>query len=420
MVRRKRVSKGNWSTDNHPIMDGQAEIFRVAQSGKVWQFRMWIPEEQKAVRKSLKTRDLETAQKRARELFIEVSSNVQSGKKIFGASLQELSEQFVLWRSKDVEAGIITAGRLTTIKSQIKHFLRYKSPDLKLSELDRNSFHEYEVWRRSSAGGNAQQVTIRNEQATLNQMVAFAFREGYLHFDKCHFRPIRIKADEIGRRSIFTLEEYNKLTLFMRSYVSKKHCPNDDERAERLIVRDAIYIASNALLRPGELWQLKWKYFEDQYETKDGNGNPVLLAKLFIPAEISKVRRERTIISKCAKYLNRLKSNSNYTEPDDYLFTNVRSPTVMDRRKWDKHWKNLMVGIGIPDYSARQLTWYSLRHFGITCRIRAGVGYGEIADAAGTGVANIENHYGHFDDKMRISAAVKGFSFDKNGISYSY
>ena len=42
MTRKKRVSKGNWSTDSHSIFGDKGQIFRVAQSGDVWQFRMWF------------------------------------------------------------------------------------------------------------------------------------------------------------------------------------------------------------------------------------------------------------------------------------------------------------------------------------------------------------------------------------------
>ncbi len=78
-----------------------------------------------------------------------------------------------------------------------------------------------------------------------------------------------------------------------------------------------------------------------------------------------------------------------------------------------------MRGIGIYDYQTRKLTWYSLRHFGITCRIRAGNTYSEIAEMAGTAAVNIESHYKHYDDEILKSAALKSFQIDKSGIVFS-
>ena len=111
MTRKKRVSKGNWSTDSHSIFGDKGQIFRVAQSGDVWQFRMWIADEGKAVRKSLRTRDFEAAVARAETEVLEILSNLSTGKKLFGATLQELVDLFLEWRKKDVAANLITQGR---------------------------------------------------------------------------------------------------------------------------------------------------------------------------------------------------------------------------------------------------------------------------------------------------------------------
>jgi hypothetical protein len=43
------------SLNSFDILSGKASIFRVKNSGDVWQFRMWIAEEKKHLRKSLRT-----------------------------------------------------------------------------------------------------------------------------------------------------------------------------------------------------------------------------------------------------------------------------------------------------------------------------------------------------------------------------
>ena len=62
------------------ILDGRVKIFHT--TSRVYQAQIWINEEGKYVRKSLRTDDLETAKKRAEELFIDCRSPVQSGQKI--------------------------------------------------------------------------------------------------------------------------------------------------------------------------------------------------------------------------------------------------------------------------------------------------------------------------------------------------
>ena len=66
--KRVRVNAGGFQHSNHEILGGKGKVFRVPNSGDVYQFQMWIPEEKKYLRKSLKTKDLETAMKRGEDL----------------------------------------------------------------------------------------------------------------------------------------------------------------------------------------------------------------------------------------------------------------------------------------------------------------------------------------------------------------
>ena len=129
-------------TETFDVYDGDVQLFRSEPHGKMWQFQMWIPEEKKYLRKSLKTKDFETAVKRGEELYLQTFSDVKTGRKLFGITLKELSDAYIKWREEDVALGNITKGRVVTIKSQMKHFLDYKGYQTKLSELDRNSCYE--------------------------------------------------------------------------------------------------------------------------------------------------------------------------------------------------------------------------------------------------------------------------------------
>jgi integrase len=388
----------------------------VAQSGDVWQFKMWITAEQKYLRKSLRTKDFDTALIRAEEKYLQTYSDITTGRKIFGMSLGELVSEFIDWRAEDVDAGNITKGRLVTIKSQCRHVLKYKSEKLKISELDRNSFFDYEVWRKKTVAGT-QSVTVKNEHATINQMIGFAYRKGYAHFAKFEFRKVTIKKDQIGRRSIFSLEEYDDLVRFMRSYSSKKQCADDALRNERLMIRDAVLIASNSMLRVGELWQLRWSDIVGIETRYDEQEKAVNLVTINVRAEICKTRTSREVVCRGGEYVDRLRKRAKYTDANDYIFASSISGTKrLSKRKWYGHWKNLMEGIGVEDYAERKLTWYSLRHFAITCRIRSRVSHLDISHLAGTSVSNIESIYGHWDTEMKRSAAMKNFAITPSGI----
>ena len=87
--------------------------------------------------------DLETAIQRGEDLYLQTFSDVKSGRKIFGITLNELADAYIKWRQEDVVLGNITKGRVVTIKSHLKHFLSYKGHQTRLAELDRNSCYKY-------------------------------------------------------------------------------------------------------------------------------------------------------------------------------------------------------------------------------------------------------------------------------------
>jgi len=416
--RKKRIRENvdGFQHSNHEILGGKAKIFRVPNSGDVYQFQMWIPEEKKTLRRSLKTKDLETAVKRGEELYLQTFSDVRSGRKLFGITLKELSDAYVKWREEDVALGNITKGRVVTIKSQMKHFLDYKGHQTKLAELDRNSCYEYELWRVQRTP-TTKKVTIRNEQSTFNHMMKYAYRVGYSHIDTLDFRKIVIKGADISRRDTFTLDEYDRLVRYMRTYVSKKECPDEKARLERLMVRDAILVASNTMLRVGELWALKWKDILRIEKIFDEDEKEMSLVTINVRAEIAKTRKQRRVPVRGGEYIERIRARAIYTDPEDFIFCGVGKRTKQGNNFWYDHWAVLMAAIEI-DYKERNLTWYSLRHFGITCRIRAKVMLSDISQLAGTSVSHIETHYGHYDDDMLRQASIKNFTVDSHGISH--
>ena len=69
-MKRVRKKTGSFTSEEPDILDGKAQISRVAErSGDVWQFRMWVADEKKYIRRSLKSRDFVTSNKLRSSLF---------------------------------------------------------------------------------------------------------------------------------------------------------------------------------------------------------------------------------------------------------------------------------------------------------------------------------------------------------------
>ena len=405
----------NKKTDAEWLLGRKGEIYRMSRSSAVYQCRIWVPNERKYVRKSLKTTDYETAKLRGEELIFKILGEVAQGKKLFGITLGELVDMFLEYEGERVKGGFITEGRLTTIQSQCRALLRTKPRSIKIAELDENSFHDWTLMRRKD-NPSITQVTIRNETATIGKIFDFAHRKKLSHFPKMNFERIRISRADIGKRDTFTIDEYDTLIGFMRQYVSKKHCPNPIEREQRLIIRDYILILSNTCLRVGELRQMLWSDILGVEERTNEVGQLVSLVSLRVRAEISKVRTSRDIITRGGEYIKRLKKNSEFTAPHHYLFSNKNGKHQLGARELYKHWYALMEGIGINNHRERKLTYYSLRHFGITMRLRMGESIFTVANMSGTSVGHIESHYGHIDEQMKIDAALKHTKINRTGI----
>ena len=68
----------------------------------------------------------------------------------------------------------------------------------------------------------------------------------------------------------------------------------------------------------------------------------------------------------------------------------------------------------IRDVVGRSIMLYSLRHFMITQRIMAGLGYRAIADICGTSITMIEKTYWHLNDEIRFTSALADYRRREN------
>ena len=62
------------------------------------------------------------------------------------------------------------------------------------------------------------------------------------------------------------------------------------------MIRDAVLIASNSMLRVGELWQLKWSDIVSIETRYDEQENAVNLVTINVRAEICKTRTSREVV----------------------------------------------------------------------------------------------------------------------------
>ena len=76
----------------------------------------------------------------------------------------------------------------------------------------------------------------------------------------------------------------------------------------------------------------------------------------------------------------------------------------MDLLRW--HWHTVMSDISIENYRERKVTFYSLRHFFITQRIKNGASFAILSKVCGTSIKQIEDTYWHTDIKTLTDAVL--------------
>ena len=400
-------------TEKHEILGGDALVFRKPRHGAVYQFRCWVPGEKKYWKRSLRTRDLETALDRAKQEFYDIQHEIRSGKKVFGLTYREFVEQHLQYQQNRVDTGKIVAGRRSTIKTILERnllsFLGDGDSKLggnrKVSEIDKGKFYEYAQFRRKTRPG-VSETTIRNEQTAINFLIKWGRREGLIHFDRVDFEEIKIR--EAGRRDTFEIEEWEKFYKFLRGWARQGKTPKQTER--RQFVREFIYIKAQCYLRFGELRFLKWGDVKH-----DRNQDIVYIS---VRAETSKNRKSRQFpVEFTTNYFDRMKKLSNFTKKDDYIFCDNMNGRPISKKVYYDLWNDALSQSPIEP-NGRTLTYYSLRHFGITMRLYTDISCERLSQFAGTSFRFIENHYRHTNPSKFVDDAKKQVRFDKDGNPY--
>ena len=390
----KTSTKTNTSTDKprgkkdvFEILDGQVKIYRT--NSKVWQYQLWIKEEQKYVRESLQTDDKESAVNKATERFIYYRSRILKNEKVFSITSSELRDDFLIYIQNQVDNQQLSKGRQSNIKTFTKHYLKFVNEKSKIQNIPPKFFRDYLTFRRTSKSDILVSVVI-NESVTIKQMYRFGVDKGHINSDYCPDFGVMKKPQDEGIRDSFTIDEYGMLINISKNwYKDKSISDNEEEKYYRRLCNDFILVMANGGFRTQEVRLLKWKDIKKISETDKG-----VYAEVVVRAENTKIRKSRTLEMRRGDVFQRIKSYSNYTEKDDFVFSTYDKNEVISKRRLYTVFNQLreLVGTIHSDFDNTK-SLYSLRHFWITIRILAGLNVYDIAKISGTSLVQIQKHY---------------------------
>ena len=223
--------------------------------------------------------------------------------------------------------------------------------------------------------------TIRFEMSIFGAIMHYAVKKRYVPASQRFDERPKLKT---MRRDEFTLEEYRKLHTVGRKWIGETDKPSSIWY--RTVTYNMILIACNTGMRPVEMKNLRWR---DIMPTKDREGREIVV--LFVQGKDKS--RKLVAPKSVGDYLERIRTISKATEPDDRVFTNVTgkpAKTLYSSLIADlMNEANLREGTqGVPRST------YSFRHTYATLRLQEGVDVYFLAEQMGTSVQMIENHYG--------------------------
>ena len=153
--------------------------------------------------------------------------------------------------------------------------------------------------------------TIRFEMSIFGAIMNYAVKKRYVPASQRFDERPKLKT---MRRDEFTVEEYRKLHTVGRKWVAEADKPSSSWY--RSMTYNLILIACNTGMRPAEMKNLRWR---DIMPAKDREGREIVV--LFVQG---KGKSRRLVAPKSVgDYLERIRTISKTTEPDDHVFTMI-------------------------------------------------------------------------------------------------
>lgn len=417
------LKKVKFETDEEAIFD-EAVIYK---RGENWQMRMWLVTERKYARFSLKTRNKSTAIDKAKLHYHQLKAGELAGKKYFSITTKMGVEQYLEQRMLEVgQSGGIVAGRYSTIKTHLEHWLEFIGRDVKLKELERTDCENYFFERtKGKKKLKVSPTTIANEQSTINAMIRWLYKRGETLIDGFEFKklPRTDRGEEANRRNTFTDDEVLKIIKVINEYIKNAELNLSGEgNIQKAIGGYYLGISLITGLRRGEQLQLTWSDVDNDLGYKE-EGRKNELIKIKVRGDTSKVRQTRKFIVKDEeKYFeglmrlqNKLKQ-TNVTESElrnalgSKLIFSIDGEVAITPRAIGYHFEKIITLAKI-NANDRDLVPYSFRHYFITKRVNSNLPIASIAEMCGTSITQIEKTYYHTTEDKMISNALADYEY---------
>lgn len=412
-------------TDVQKLKPGLIIFRRGDVAHKNWYSRIKVPRTSQYKTVSLKTPDVNDAKEKAFDLDAEIRFKIKHQVPVFDKSFAEVAQEYSDIQKRKADIGQITQHRWKTIDGHIRlHLIPYMG-NIQITSVHEEKWTEYPFWRKKNNAprelrkdsSNQKHKPLPKRETAENQPLSEhkAAKDGTVLMEMMTFRAIMNHAarqqyiresqvpkgdlpQDSARREEFTPQEYRALHTKAREWIKESNHKNTEWY--RTTTYNFMLIMANTGMRNSEARNLRWRDI-DMRKTKDGR-----------PFVVMNVRgkskyRELIAASNVATYLDRIKSLSKSTNPDDPVFTSQQgkgSTTLYDAPVADLL---QYAGLLYSSNGSRRST-YSFRHTYATFRLMEGVDVYFLAKQMGTSVKMIEDYYGHITPAKNAERILQG------------
>ncbi|KAA0681899.1 tyrosine-type recombinase/integrase [Roseomonas genomospecies 6] len=407
------------------LEDGNVVLYRRDDVKKpVWHCRISIPEiPYKNKRFTTRKTDLEEAKKVALREYQRMVFLHGEGLPVYTKTFEQVWAAFHKEQQTRVARGDLSKGRLRSMAITGNTYFVPFFGSKQISRVSEADVHAYWDWRRrywtdgpgKERLAKARDPKRRNDPDSRIHRIAEVPASTTLHIEAGLLKQIfdlarrnkDVRSDQVppidppealvtNRRPAFTMDEWNHLCTFMPAWVER--AASAKHRFSRERMQCYVHIMYGTGMRVPNAYNLRWKHYNTFFAT-DG--------KEYIKLEVTgkiRVGKPYTVVGsiELKKWFDRLRTLSNHTKPDDYIFVNENGSQL---KAVHDHFARLLVEADLrTDGHGQERTTYSLRHTFATHALLDGVDVFKLAKAMNTSVKMIEEHYGHVKNEQNAPA----------------
>lgn len=393
--------------------------------------------------KSLKTKNLDEARKKAIRFQHEVEFKQQQDLPLVRKSFSAVMDEYVALRQRQYDRSLkdkiststkseVSIHMLRQIKRVAKFWHSYCGK-LAIENINNKVLNDYVEWRKNfyhampakqrpkNSRLNPKDKTLQWEITLAKTVIKFAHERGYR--GRAELPTYTFTAEKQIVRPAFTLDEYWQLIKGMRKWIYETD--NEERRYTRELLRDYVLLLANSGMRVGEANNLKENDIE---EFKDSRGRKNYLfrvdgktGKRQVVPRTNAVRYVQRALKRNADWQKKLDAankdektknknkslNRKHTNKDNWLFRmsdGNKIITLIDQ------FKALLERLGIDkNRDGEEYTLYSLRHFYAVMMLRKSqASVYDIARNMGTSVQIIEAYYGKQATPLALATKLGG------------